>query len=113
MPRRVGKALQQHPVGGASIQGMRVIPSFGENRQQVSHDGSMQFEGRIVPRRPFAIAGIHVQGLRVSRMVGVVPTAVAEVDPADEGDVLRRVVAMSDDEEFLVVRAEQAYPLIQ
>jgi hypothetical protein len=51
--------------------------------------------------------------LWVSRVVGVVPTAVAEVEPANERDVPRRVVTMADDEEFLVMGAEQAYSLIQ
>ncbi len=51
--------------------------------------------------------------LRVSRVVGIVPTAVGKVDPANERDVPRRVVTMADDEEFLVMGAEQAYTLIQ
>jgi hypothetical protein len=92
---------------------MRVVPPFSEDGEQVPHHGATQFEGGIVPRGSFAVPGIHGQRLRVSRVVGVVPTAVAEVEAADECDVPRRVIAMADDEEFLVMGAEQAYSLIQ
>jgi hypothetical protein len=113
MPGHVGETLQQHPVGSASVQGMGVVPPFSENGQQVSDHWAPQFESGIVPRGSFAVPGIHGQRLWVSRVVGVVPTAVAEVEPANERDVPRRVVTMPDDEEFLVMGAEQAYSLIQ
>jgi hypothetical protein len=92
---------------------MGVVPPFSEDGEQVPHHGAMQFEGGIVPRGSFAVPGIHGQRLRVSRVVDVVPAAVAEVEPANERDVPRRVVTMADDEEFLVMGAEQAYSLIQ
>jgi hypothetical protein len=46
-------------------------------------------------------------------MVGVVATAVAEIDPPGEGDVLRRVLVMPQDDELLVVAAHPAHPLVQ
>jgi hypothetical protein len=46
-------------------------------------------------------------------MAGIVPTAVGKVDPANERDIPRRIVTMADDEEFLVMGAEQSYTLIQ
>ena len=46
-------------------------------------------------------------------MIGVIATAVAEVKPANECDVPRRVISVADDEELLVMGAEQAHSLIQ
>ncbi|BAS14199.1 hypothetical protein AHiyo8_25020 [Arthrobacter sp. Hiyo8] len=46
-------------------------------------------------------------------MVGVVPSAVGKVDPANERDIPRRIVTTADDEQLLVVRAEHSDALIQ
>ncbi len=46
-------------------------------------------------------------------MLGVVATAVAQIDPADEGDVPVGVPVVLDHEQLLVVRAEPADPLVQ
>ena len=46
-------------------------------------------------------------------MFGFVPTAVGQVGSADERDVYGRIVAVPDDEHFLVVRSEDAHSLIQ
>jgi hypothetical protein len=92
---------------------MGVVPPFSENCQQVSHHRATQFQGGVVPRRSFAVPGIHGQRLWVSPVVGIVPTAVAEVEPTNERDVQRRVVTTADDKEFLVMGAEQAYSLIK
>src|SRR5438309_233324 len=46
-------------------------------------------------------------------MTLVVAPAVAQVDPADERHVLFGVVAVLDDEQLLVVRAEAADPLVE
>ncbi|WP_368086528.1 hypothetical protein [Arthrobacter sp. ok362] len=92
---------------------MWVIPPFSEHCEHISHHGATQFEGCIVPRGSFPVPGIHGHRLRVSGVIGIVSTAVAKVDPANERDVPRGVVTMADDEEFLVMGAEQAYSLIQ
>jgi hypothetical protein len=46
-------------------------------------------------------------------VVGVVPAAVAQIDPAGEGDVLRRVLVMPEDDELLVVAAQPPHPLVE
>jgi hypothetical protein len=38
---------------------------------------------------------------------------VGKIDPANERDVPRRIVTTADDEDFLMMGAEQAYTLIQ
>ena len=46
-------------------------------------------------------------------VVGVVAAAVAQVDPAGEGDVPLRVVRVAQHYELLVVRSAAADPLVQ
>ena len=46
-------------------------------------------------------------------MIGVIAAAVAEVDPADKGNVADRAVAVPDDHELLVVGAAKADALIE
>jgi hypothetical protein len=92
---------------------MGVVPPFSKHCQDICHNGATQFKGRIVPGGSFPVPGIHGHRLRVSRVVGVVSTAVGNVDPPNERDVPRRIVTTADDEDFLVMGAEQAYTLIQ
>jgi hypothetical protein len=92
---------------------MGIVPPFSKHCQHICHYGAAQFEGGIVPRRSFPVPGIHAHRLRVSRVVGIVPTAVGKVDPANERDIPRRIVTTADDEDFLVMGAKQAYTLIQ
>jgi hypothetical protein len=92
---------------------MGVVPPFSEHCQHICHHGAAQFEGGIVPRGSFPVPGIHAHRLRVSRVVGVVPTAVGKVDPANERDIQRRIVTTANDEELLMMGAEHAYTLIQ
>lgn len=66
-----------------------------------------------MPRRLFPVPGIHVYRLWVALVIGVVPAAVGKVDAANERDVPRRVVTAADGEQFLVMAAEEAHPLIQ
>ena len=97
----------------AAIQGIGVVPPFGEDVQKVAYHRTVQFECGIVPRRSAAVAGIHGQRLWISGVLGVVPAAVTEVDAADERDVLRRTIAVPDDEQLLVMRPEYPDSLIQ
>ena len=55
-----------------------------------------------------------VQPLRlgVPPVLGIVPSAVAQVDPADEGD-LPVVVDAPDEDELLVVGSGATHPLVQ
>ena len=50
--------------------------------------GPPDFELNVVPRRSIAVLGVEVDCLRVALVPGVVVSAVTEVDPADEGDVV-------------------------
>jgi hypothetical protein len=92
---------------------MRVIPAFSEDGEQVTHHGSSQLESCIVPRWSITVPGVHRESLRVSRMVSVVATTVREVEPANKRDIPRSIVAVTDDEQLLMMGAKQSHPLIQ
>jgi hypothetical protein len=47
-------------------------------------------ELNVVPRRSIAVLRVEVDYLRVALVPGVVVSAVTEVDPTDEGDVVVR-----------------------
>jgi hypothetical protein len=87
VPGHIGQALQHHPVGRTPVKGMGIIPPFREQLQHICHNRATKFEGGVVPRRLVPVPGIHVYRLRISRVIGVVPTAVGKVDSADERDV--------------------------
>jgi hypothetical protein len=84
----VGETLQQHPVRSAPVQGVGIVPSFSENLEQVSYYGAAQLECGIVPRGSSAVPGVHGDGLRVSRVVVVVPATVSKIESANECNVL-------------------------
>ncbi|WP_367651772.1 hypothetical protein [Curtobacterium sp. MCPF17_052] len=92
---------------------MRVVPALGEHGEHVGDDRAAELHRRVVPRGAVAVPGVHRDRLRVALVPGVVPTAVAQVDAADVGDVARRVVPVLDDEELLVVRAEEPDALVE
>ncbi|MER5928159.1 hypothetical protein [Streptomyces mirabilis] len=51
--------------------------------------------------------------LRVTLMSGVVPTAVAQIDPADEGDVPLGPTRVAQHHELLMVRAARPHPHVE
>ena len=62
---------------------------------------------------PFAVRAGHAQSLRVAEVPLIVTSAVAEVDAADERDILDPSVSVADDDELLVVRSRPSYTLVQ
>lgn len=59
------------------------------------------------------VAGGHLHRLRVAPVRGVVTPAVAQVDPAGEGDVAFRRPRVPQHHQLLVVRAAPADPLVE
>jgi hypothetical protein len=85
----------------------------GEDLQEVRDDRSVELESGVVPWRSGPVSRVQGQRLRVALVIGVVPTAVGQVDAADERDVAGGVVTMPDDDQLLVVGAEHRHPLVQ
>ena len=65
-------------------------------------------EGGIGP-----VDGVGSDALPVATVIGVVAAAVVEVDAAEEGPIVPRTVAITDDHHLLVMAAEREHPLVQ
>ena len=89
------------------------MPPLGERPREVVDRRTADLELQVVPRRALAVVlVVELDRLRITAVVVVVATAVAEVDAADERDVAGRIVAPHD-EELLVVAAAAADPVVE
>ena len=68
--------------------GRRVLPPLAEGVGEVADCGTVQLELHVVPRRTVAVAVVDLDDLGVTEVTGVVMATVAEVDAADERDVV-------------------------
>ncbi len=98
------------PTTWAAVERGRVLPPLPEDGLHVVHGGSGDLGLHVVPGRGGAVLVGQVVGLGVTEVVGVVAAGVAQVDAADERDVARRVVAVPEHDELLVVRPSLADP---
>ena len=90
----------------------RVVPPFPERFGQIGDSRPTYLRLEVVPRRMRTIGVVQPLRLGVPPVLGVVPSAVAQVDPADEGD-LPVVVDAPDEDELLVVGSGATHPLVQ
>ena len=93
-------AQAAHGVPGRSG---RVLPAFAEHRLDVADRRSLDHRLDVVPRRALAVDRRHRLALRVPRVGRVVTPAVAQVDAADEGDVVRGTAGMAEHDHLDVV----------
>ena len=97
----------------ARVERRGIGPALGERVRHVVDGRSVQLELQVVPRRPCAVVlVVELHGLRIAEVPGVVTSAMAEVDPADERDVGGGIGAPHDDE-LLVVAAAVADALVE
>ena len=85
-----------------------VLPSFPEHGLRVTDRGSADRHLDVVPGGPRAVRRGHRESLWIAAVLDVVASAVAQVDAADEGDVVLGPVAVPKHHQLLVVRAEAA-----
>ncbi len=125
-PGRVGQLVRQRvrpgvlvlhrvadPVQRVAGEPVGVLPAFPEDRLHVTDRRPADRHLYVVPRRPVAVGGRHLLGLRIALVGLVVAPAVAEIDPADVRDVEFRPVAMAQHHELLVVCAAGTQPHVQ
>src|SRR5690606_719869 len=67
----------------------------------------------VVPRGPRPVHRREGPGAGVAAVVDVVAAGHGDVDAADVGDVLRRGVAVPDDDGLLVVAAHRGYAVVE
>jgi hypothetical protein len=90
-----------------------VFPAFTEHGLHITDGWSDDGELNIVPGWSWPVCRSHRLSLGVALMRCVVAAAVAQVDPAEEGDVQLRPVAVAQDDELLVVRPHGAHPHVE
>ena len=95
------------------VEGGGILPALAERPGEVADRRPAYLELDVVPRWPWSVAGIEIDRLLVTTVCGVVATAVAQVEPADESDVVVRSIRMPDDEQLLVVATVATHSLIQ
>ena len=86
----------------APLERRRVVPPLPEGLGQVGDGRSSHLRLDIVPGRVRPVRRIQGLRLRIAQVLGVVPAAVTEIDPADERDLLV-VPARAKEDELLVV----------
>ena len=111
----VSLAVEQlgHHVDGVVGQRVGVLPALPEHGLGVPDRGSADRHLDVVPSGPRAVHRGHRKRLRVAAVLDVVAPAVAQVDAADEGDVVLGPVAVAQHHQLLVVRAEAADPHVE
>lgn len=97
----------------AAAQRGGVVPAFPEAGVEDAHRRAADGELHVVPGRVRAVGVRDRPALRVALMAGVVAPAVAEVDAADERDVLLGAAGVAQHDELLVVRAAGAHPHVE
>src|SRR5205823_8468186 len=100
------------PPGVAVVERHGVLPPLPKRELEVADDGPPDLQLEVVPRGPRTVARVEVDGLRVTEVPLVVAPPVAQVDPADEGDVVL-LVAPADQDELLVMAPPAPDPLVQ
>ena len=87
------------------VERRRVLPLFPERVRHIAYRGPVDLELRVMPRRSLAESGIDVYALLVALLVLAVVATVAQIDAADEGDVVLGAMGSTDHEQLLVVAA--------
>src|SRR5580765_157789 len=90
-----------------------VLPALAEDRLDVVDGWTADGDLGVVPGGGRTVGPGHLQRLGVSVVTGVVAPRVAQVDAPDVGDVASGVVAVSDDDELLVVATAGTDPHVQ
>ena len=105
--------LVRDDVHRVAAERLPIFPAFPEDRLHVAHRRTADEELDVVPRRSGPVHGGHPLPLRIAGVRGIVPPAVAQVDPADERHVLLRPAGVPQHDELLVVRAQHPHPHVQ
>ena len=95
------------------VERVGVLPALPEGVGDGGDRGAVELGLHVVPGRPVAVDVVEVDRLRVAEVAGVVVAAVAEVDAADERDVVVGAVAPPGDDELLVVAPTASDALVE
>ena len=91
----------------------RVVPPLPEGVRQVADRRSAHLELHVVPGRAVAVARVELDRLRVAAVPVVVAPPVAEVDAADEGDVVVGAGRVAEEDQLLVMASAAPDPFVE
>src|ERR1041385_334510 len=106
---RADDAADRIPV----VERVRVLPALPERVGECRNCRAPDLGLDVVPGRTVPIGAGELDRLRVAQMAGVVMASVAQVDPAQERDVVVRSMVAPSDEQLLVVAAAAPHTLVE
>jgi len=101
-----------HPPRVLVIERCGVLPAFSEGLGDVSDGRSADLELNVMPSGPGTVTLVQCDRLGISVMMLVVGSAVAEIDPPNEGDIIIRVFDVLEQDELLMVASSSADALV-
>ena len=111
---RLARQVAEHDAKRISVVERRgIVPAFTEGVRHVADRGPPDLELNVVPGRSMAVLGVDVDCLRVALVPGVVVSAVTEVDPTDEGDVVVGCWSTTDHHKLLVMASTAPDALVE
>ena len=97
----------------APVERRRILPPLAERELDVVDCRPAHLELDVVPRRTVAVVlVVELDRLRITAVATVVASAVAQVDAADERDVVGGV-ATADHDDLLVMAPAAAHPVVE
>jgi hypothetical protein len=94
------------------VQRSGIFPSLTKGEVQIVNGWSADEELYVVPRGMISVSRVELDHLAVAVMRGVIATSVAEVDAANEGDVIARGLP-SNDHHLLMMRATSSHSFVE
>ena len=95
------------------VQRRRVVPALREGVEDMCHCWAADLRHRVVPGRGRAVPFVERRCLGIAGVGRVVATTVAEVDAADERDVVFWLALATYDQELLVVGPTATNSLVE
>ena len=112
-PRLAGEPGKSRAQRVAMVERGRVVPPLAEGEGEIPDRRALDLELDVVPRRPFAVPVVDVDGLGIAPVVLVVVAAVAQIDAADEADVIVLPARVPQQDELLMMRPAPAHPFVE
>ena len=90
-----------------------IVPALAERLEELRHRRALHLRLDVVPGGTFAVTPIQVLRLGIAEVLVAITSAVAEIDPADERQILVRFVRSMHDDELLMMGTCSPDPLVE
>ena len=95
------------------VQRSRILPPLTKAELQIGDGRPADFKLNVVPWWSRAVLAIDPNRLHISPMLRLIASAVAEVDPADEADIVVRPPSEDHDHQLLMMTAAAPNPFVK